>query len=193
MGGKRVVIVHGWGATPDSDWHPWLKRMLIERGFEVIVPQMPDSDNPHINTWVPYLAEVAGRVDENTYFVGHSIGCQAIIRYAAGLLPGIKIAGAIFVAGWFHLNQDGMTDEEKEVVAEWSYSTVNLPRIREHISKSVALFSDNDPYVPISEADIFERELGSKIIVHPKRGHFTSEDGVLELHAALNEILKMAK
>ena len=31
---SKVVIVHGWGGTPEEGWFPWLRRELEERGHE---------------------------------------------------------------------------------------------------------------------------------------------------------------
>lgn len=82
---KRVIIVHGWDGYPEEGWFPWLKQQLKARGFEVIVPQLPNADEPHIERWVPALSEAVGTPDEQMYFVGHSMGCQAIVRYLAAL------------------------------------------------------------------------------------------------------------
>lgn len=192
--GKRVFIIHGWGGSPDDDWLPWLRKMLVERKLEVHVPEMPDSFHPHISKWVPYLSEVVGKVDKDTYLVGHSIGCQAILRYLESLDGSTKIGGAVFVAGWFHLNEGSVaTEEDKRIADEWIESKIDFEKVKKHLDRSVALFSDNDPDVPLAESKTFEKELGSRIIIHPKRGHFTAADGVTELHVALNEILKMAK
>src|SRR3989338_169649 len=98
---KRVFIVHGWGGHPEEGWFPWLKKELEAKGFKVFVPQLPDAENPRIQKWVPKLAETVGVPDEETYFVGHSMGCQTIARYLESLPAEIKIGGAIFVAGFF--------------------------------------------------------------------------------------------
>jgi uncharacterized protein len=191
---KRVFIVHGWGANPKSDWYPWLAKMLFDRGIEVFVPKMPNTEEPHISTWVPYLAKVVGKADENTYFVGHSIGCQAIMRYVESLKGDTKVGGAFFVAGWFSLRESSLeTDVDKAIAKDWTSSPIDLKKVKSKIPVSVACFSDNDPYVKVAQSKIFEEALGSSIIVHPNRGHFTYEDGVTELHVALNEILKMTK
>lgn len=76
---KRVFIIHGWDGHPDEQWFPWLKKELEQRGFEVYVPQMPKTEEPRIDIWVPYLRGLVGRPDQDTYFVGHSIGPQAIL------------------------------------------------------------------------------------------------------------------
>lgn len=189
---RRVIIVHRWGGTPDSDWYPWLKRMLAERGFEVLVPGMPNTAEPHISTWVPHLSKIAGSVDENTYFVGHSVGCQAIMRYAENLEENVELQRVVFVAPWLHLIEDSLeSEEEKQLADEWTKTPINMQSVRKHMPRSFALFSDNDPYVPISDSKIFENELGSKVVIHPKRGHFTEDDGVTEVHAVLNELLKI--
>ena len=99
---KRVFIIHGWEGYPEEGWFPWLKRELEAKGFEVKVPQMPDADNPRIQNWVPAIAEIVGKPDKNTYFVGHSVGCQAITRYIESLPEKSKVGGVIFVSRFFN-------------------------------------------------------------------------------------------
>src|SRR3972149_1809387 len=96
---KRVFIAHGWEGTPESGWFPWLKQELETRGFDVFVPQLPDTNHPRREKWVPALAEVVGVPDEQTYLIGHSMGCQTIARYLESLPEGVRVGGAIFVAG----------------------------------------------------------------------------------------------
>src|SRR5450756_1380962 len=97
---KRVIIVHGWGGSPTADWIGWAAQAFREKGYEVITPEMPYTDNPVIEKWVDHLKSAAGAVDENTYFIGHSIGCQTIMRFIETI--DAKTDGAIFVAGWFN-------------------------------------------------------------------------------------------
>ncbi|TFJ80084.1 hypothetical protein NSK_008642 [Nannochloropsis salina CCMP1776] len=42
--------------------------------------------------------------DENTFFIGQSIGCLVILRYLACLPPGFKIGGCLFVGCWLSLD-----------------------------------------------------------------------------------------
>lgn len=76
---KRVFIIHGWGGDSKGDWFVWLKKDLETKGFVVIASDMPDTWHPKISEWVNKIKELAGNVDEETYFVGHSIGCQAML------------------------------------------------------------------------------------------------------------------
>jgi predicted alpha/beta hydrolase family esterase len=54
--------------------------MLSERGIQAYVPEMSDPEEPSISEWVPYLSQNVGGLDEDTYFIGHRVGCQAILR-----------------------------------------------------------------------------------------------------------------
>jgi hypothetical protein len=100
---KRVFIIHGWGGKGGEGWQNWLKKELEKKGFEVFAPDMPDTENPKIETWVPFLSKLVGKCDEETFFVGHSIGCQTILRYLESLPESEKAGGAVFVAGWLNL------------------------------------------------------------------------------------------
>ena len=78
---KRVFIIHGWEGNPNEGWFPWLKENLEARGFDVHIPTMPNPDEPDMKDWINTLKDIVGPVDENTNFIGHSIGCNAILRF----------------------------------------------------------------------------------------------------------------
>jgi len=192
---KQIILVHGWEGNPENCWFPWLKKELEFRGYKVNIPAMPNTEKPKIEVWVPYLKKVVGEVDEDTYFVGHSIGCQTIMRYLQELPRGSKIGGVVFVAGWVSLTPIAIrTKEDQKIVKPWFETPINFDKIKLLSNKFVAIFSDNDPYVPIKEnSNTYKEKLGAKIIIERGRGHFSDDAGVKELPVVLNEILKMAK
>lgn len=189
---KKVFIVHSWGAHPEDEWYPWLKKELEKKGFQVEVPQMPNTDEPEIDAWLSFLKKKVGSPTAETFFVGHSIGCQTILRYLESLPPSAKVGGAVFVAGWFNLiNLE--TDEEWQTAKPWLETPINFTKVKKHTKNFVAILSDNDPWVPLDDAKIFKEKLNSKIIVKHKTGHFRIVDNVHELPEALNELLRVAK
>ena len=167
----RVIIVHRWSGGPSDDWRPWLKKELEKRGYEVLNPEMPDRDTPVIGSWVRRLAEVAGTPDARTYFVGHSIGCQAILRYLQTI--NTPVGGAVFVAGWFNLKN--MEDAEVEEIAKpWIKTPIDIAKIKKVLPKSVLIISDNDPYDALEENKRRFGEFGARVVVVPGAGHFTA-------------------
>lgn len=192
---KRVIIAHGWDGYPEEGWFPWLKKELEAKGFEVIVPQLPDPENPRISKWVPRLAEVVGTPDEQTYFVGHSMGCQTIARYLESLPEEIQVGGAVFVAGFFkHLT--GLEDDPdvQETDKHWLGTPVELEKVKSHLPKSVAIFSDDDPWVPLDNQEDFKNVLGSEIVMEHDKGHFSGgRDGITELPVVLEKVLEISE
>ncbi len=186
---KRVFIIHGWGGSPQNCWFPWLKNELEKKGFAVQVLSMPHSENPTITGWVNYLVNAVGEPDKNTFFVGHSIGCQTILRYIEQLQK--PIGGVVCVAGFFKLLHLA-TNEEKEIAKPWLETRMDFKKIKELVNKIVAIFSDDDPLVPISDAKIFESKLGAKIIIEHGKEHFSENSGIEELPSALEAVLEIA-
>ena len=191
---KRVFIAHGWDGYPEEGWFPWLKKELEVKGFEVFVPQLPETGSPRIDNWVPKLAEVVGVADENTYFVGHSMGCQTIARYLKTLPKVIKVGGAVFVAGFFK-RLTGLEDDldVQETDKHWLETSLDLEKVKSHLPKSIAIFSDDDPYVPLDNQDDFRDKLGSEIIIKQKMGHFSGSNGITELPIVLESVLKITR
>jgi predicted alpha/beta hydrolase family esterase len=192
---KRVVIVHGWDGFPEDAWYPWLKAEVEKRGFQVIAPQLPNPGSPRVRTWIPALANSVGIPDEQTYFVGHSMGCQAIVRYLEELPQGQKVGGAIFVAGFFErLTDVGEDDNSHETERNWLSEKPDFQMVKRHLSKSVAIFSDDDPYVPLDNQNDFRDFLGSEIVIQHAKGHFNkNRDHTTELQIVLDKLVELAK
>ncbi len=189
---KRVVIVHGWSGGPGKDWLPWLKTELENKGYKVLAPAMPDADEPVIEKWVVYLSEIVGKPDKNTCFVGHSIGCQTILRYltAHPFKPREMVGGAVFVAGWFDLKN--LEDDETRALAKpWTETPIDLAKVKAVLPKSTLIISDNDPYDSFEENKLGFEKIGAKIIVRRGAGHFTAEDGFAKLPLILAELEKL--
>src|SRR3990167_4022079 len=116
---KKVYIVHGWEGYPEEGWFPWLRDKLIQQGFEVVVPAMPNAGSPTLEKWLPYLVDLVKNPDTETYFVGHSLGCITILRFLESLPENSRIAGVVLVGGFGHdLEYQGYKGELKSFFAE---------------------------------------------------------------------------
>ena len=186
----RVFIIHGWDGSPRRDWIPWLSRELTRRGFRVHALSMPNPAVPKIKPWINRVAKRVGRADEQTYFVGHSIATRTILKYLEGLPKTTKVGGCVFVAGWFTLK--GLDADSKRIAKPWMQQKINFAKIKSHTRKFVAIFSDNDPFVPLSDRARFHKNLGAKIITEHKMGHYTDESHITRIPSALKKIIKMS-
>jgi hypothetical protein len=129
---------------------------------------MPDTETPVIEKWVNHLAEVVGIPDADTYFIGHSIGCQAILRYLETI--DTPVGGAIFVAGWFNL-ENLEDDEVKEIAKPWIETPIDIEKIKKVLPKSVLIISEDDPFGAFEENTKKFGEFMTQGVVLPHAGH----------------------
>ncbi len=191
---KRVIIIHGWSGYPEEGWFPWLKKELEKRNFSVEIPQLPNSENPRIYNWIPAMKKIIKNPDVDTFLIGHSMGCQAIARYLESQKDDVKVGGIVFVAGFFkRLTGLEDTPDVRETGKHWLNAPINFEKIKSHFKKSIAIFSDDDPYVPLDNQDDFRDKLGSKIVAEHKKGHFSGDlDKALDAPIVLTSLLEIA-
>ena len=181
---KRVILIHGWGGSSKDNWFPWLKDELEKYGYQVIVPDMQETDSPIIEKWVKCLSDNIDELGENTYFVGHSVGCQTILRYLEKV--DTPVGGAIFVAGWFNL--ENMEDETEENIAKpWIEIPINIEKIKSVLPKSTLIISDNDDYGAFEENKQKFKEFVTKEVILHNAEHITG----LKYPEILSETLSM--
>ncbi len=163
---KRAVIVHGWGGSPHAGWIPWLKKELEAKNIFVETPTMPHTDTPTIEDWVSQLAKYIDPEEDN-YLIGHSMGCQTILRYLEKLPEGVKIKGVVLVAGFITLS--GLNPEEKVIAQQWLDTPISIEKVRASADKFVSVFSDDDPFVSEDNWEVLGK-LGEIVVLHDK-GH----------------------
>lgn len=147
---------------------------------------MPDANRPKMDAWLTHLRKLVGNLDGNCFFVGHSLGCITILRYIETLEKGKKIGGTVLVAGF----SDTLNYKE---LGTFFTKPIEWEKIKSHCENFVAIFSDNDPYVPLKHAEIFKEKLGAEIIIEHNMKHFSGDDGVNELPVALESVLKISE
>ena len=190
---NKIYIVHCWEGTKDDGWYPWLDKELSNNGNLVYRFNMPNTENPIIEEWVEFLDKQVKELDQNTFFVGHSIGCQTILRYLEGK-DITKIGGIVLVAPWLELLPEAVSDEESYSTAKpWLTTPIDFDKVKKFTNNITCIFSDDDYFVPITEKDKFEYFLDAKTLVVHNKGHISSEDNVYELDEILNECNKMIK
>jgi len=189
----RAILVHGWDGNPENAWFPWMRERLEMKKFVVIAPAMPDPAVPKIEPWIDCLGKSIVRLKKDDMLIGHSIGCQAILRYLQG--EKAKAMGAVLVAPWLHLDEKTIAeegDDAQKIAKPWIETPIDWKSARAACSEFVCIFSDNDPYVPLSDAEIFRKKLSSKIIIEKKMGHFDDSAGIRELPCALKAVFDLA-
>ena len=190
---NKIFMVHCCDGTKDDGWYPWLDEKISDENNKVIRFNMPNTENPKIEEWVSELDKQVEILDENTYFIGHSIGCQTILRYLESKNVD-KIGGILFVAPWLDLLPKAIEDEDSYNTAyTWIHTDINFDNIRNITDNITCIFSDDDYFVSLSQKEKFENLLNTKTIVVHNKGHISADDGVQELNEiynALNEIIR---
>lgn len=187
---KKVYLVHCWDGKIKDGWYPWIKKHLENNNVEVIMENMPNTNEPKINEWVTKLDSLIDNLNEEVYFIGHSIGCQTIMRYLE-TKEVTNIGGILFVTPWLDLLPAGLEDGADEVADEWIHTPINFDKIKQFTQNISAIFSTNDYFVSLEQEKIFVDKLRANTIIVENKGHISVEDGINELPEILIEIGKI--
>jgi predicted alpha/beta hydrolase family esterase len=188
---RRAYIIHGYLSNPNEAWLPWLKRELEERGYLVSMPPMPHADHPVISEWIEFIAKLVGEPDDGTTLIGHSLGCQGILRYLETVgAAGKSVARTVLVAGIF---PTGMSPADADMetggdtaLDPWFSTGLDPAQVKKAAGNCTVILSDNDPYIGVEGAKaVFRATLDPRIIIEHGLGHFNEDDRVVELPSAL--------
>lgn len=156
--GMRVIIFHGWGANSDSNWFPWLKAELEKKDIDVVVPDMPSSENPKLRGWMNAAEKL--KIGQDDILVGHSLGTVLILR----LLEKYKVKSAYLVSS-FHVYLD------IPEIKDFTEHGFDFEKIKNN--KITMLSSDNDPFIYYGIAEDLSKILNSKLIKFHNMEHLS--------------------
>jgi len=182
----RIVLVHGYGATPQDHWFPWLSRL----GIPVDAPALPDPTAPRAEEWISRAAAAIGRTDARTVVVTHSLGgitaLQALARLRRAGRAEEPLAGLVAVAP-FARPLPPVGDPQLDAFLDRALPAFlegfDPEPIRAVLGPVSVMRSDDDAIVPAAHSDDVAAALDGRTVVVPGAGHFLAEDGMRELPA----------
>ena len=126
---KRAFIIHGWTGRDDQDWFPWALKELESRGYSASTPAMPNPDYPVMSEWLAEMTNSLGKLRQTDILIGHSMGCQTIIRYLDQ--QNEKVDKVILVAGWEILSKEALPlPEDHKIVQSWYETPINYEKVK---------------------------------------------------------------
>lgn len=180
----KVLLIHGYGGNPNGGWRPWLMAELEKKDIYCCALPMPTPDFPVCEAWIDEIArEVDRSQNDQIYLVGHSLGVPTILKYLQSN-KSKKIAGAVLVAG--PANKCGI-----EGIANFFEEDFDFDKIRNKCEKFVFIHGDNDPYVPLKQAEYLNSNTHGVLTVMPNGGHLNNSSGHFSLPEALSALEKM--
>lgn len=196
---STIVIFHGSFGHPEENWFPYLKTHLEAKGHTVIIPQFPvDSWDMVVEKGEGYLSPIQNLKNwldtfkkdvlpilpkEDLIFVGHSISSVFIIHVIDHF--NLQLKKAIFVSPFL------------STLPRWEFNAVNgtfyktdfdFGKLKRLISERIAVYADNDPYVPQEKFEEFIQLTESKPVVVEGGGHLNSKAGFSEFPLLLDLI-----
>lgn len=163
---KNALILHGTSGTPESFWQPSIKQFLESIGYQVQVPQLPDTDYPDLEKWLPVALDFD--FNEESILIGHSAGGPLVLSVLERI--SVQVHKAVLVAGY------ARPKGEKKEAEKILQTTYDWNRIRSHVKDIVYLNSDNDPWgCDVAEGMYMFQRLGGTLVLRSDEGHMGSQ------------------
>lgn len=157
-------MIPGLGDSGPTHWQSlWEARHPVYRRV-----QQDEWQHPRCSDWAKNLEVAIAAADSPVVLVAHSMGCAAVIHWAAGAGSGNKrVAAALLVSP---------PDVEAETipVSPTGFAPYPLDRLP---FKSVAVVSTNDPFVTLERANRFAASWGSELVILESAGHINADSG----------------
>lgn len=165
---KTAIILHGTLGSPDGNWFKWLQSELEQKGVAVWLPQLPYAERPSLKKWQQFINEQCPfPINKDTLIVGHSSGAILALVLAQTNMEKIGAIIAVSVFCDNALNWEP-NDQLFDVQFDW-------PAIRQGAHSLLLIHSDNDPYVPLNQAQYVATNTKAELLVFPGQGHFNVE------------------
>lgn len=162
---ENAIILHGGYSSPKHYWFPSIKQILVKNGYDVWIPQLPDTNNPNLTSWLPFVLK-NGTFRKNTILVSHSLGSTL----ALSVLERLKtpIFCAILVSGFSKPRGD-----YKEPVLQKKY---DWKKIKSNVKDLMFINSKNDPWGCHDKQGLsLWKHLGGTLVLLENEGHMGSE------------------
>jgi len=166
----RVTIIHGFNATPQDHFYPWLADQLRAKGYEVQVPELPLKTGEEIEAeaLMELMHEKIGLLTHDDIVIGHSLSAVLALRYLEYVEIKSTPRAFVLVAPPWRVNASEMqglfmTNLDFDVMP-WK------------AAEFVVVHSSDDVLVPFDHAKKWVEVLKAKLIDQPGNDHYMGKE-----------------
>ncbi|PJE76979.1 hypothetical protein COV05_02190 [Candidatus Uhrbacteria bacterium CG10_big_fil_rev_8_21_14_0_10_48_16] len=165
----RIILVHGFNANPTSNFHPWLASELRNKGFQVVVPELPLSTKEEINLpeIIEKMKDQVGYLKNDDILLGHSLGAFIILQYLEAIEMTETPRAVILVGAPFNVSRP----ELRRLFIVDLDADVLMWKAREF----VVVHAQDDQMVPFDHGEKLAVQLKARLIAPQNGGHFMDE------------------
>jgi len=157
---KRVLIIHGWESNSTEHWFLEEKERLEKMGYEVLVPDMPNTSHPKREEWVKTIEDF--NPDENSILIGHSLGGPAILSFLQKANQKVDVCIMIAAPIW----KLGYSETDD------FFENYDWKKIKKMANKFVILNQKDDPWVKPEHGKTLADKLGGELNLIEGNDHF---------------------
>ncbi|QVR67724.1 alpha/beta hydrolase [Acinetobacter sp. BHS4] len=181
---RQIFVFHGYSASIEDHWFLDLKHQIENENITVTLIPFPDSENPDVEAWQKVLDQQIPKVDENTYFVAHSLGVITLLHFLQRH-DYQNIGGMILVSGF-----SGFISDSSVLNSYITKSKVDTNYFK-GIKKKLVYLSDNDDLVPPKLTIELAKEIDEPYITVPNGGHFLGREGYTKFPQLVDSLKQM--
>lgn len=181
---KTAFIIHGTEGYPEENWFPWLKQKLEKEDYKVYVPQFPTPPRipAKIAEWFNVFKMYEQHIDEDTIFIGHSLGGIFVLRLLERLEHPVK--AAIFIGTPIGVRPI-LNYERDNSFSGFLFDWNSIAKKAHHFE---VFQSDNDPYVSLGNGEQLAKKLNVKLNLVQNAGHFNAKAGYTKFDLLLERL-----
>lgn len=190
----KVLLIHGLSGSSKENWFPWFEHELANKGYEVLIPDLPNPDKPSLNEWLAALRKLGITQKDRLFVVGHSLGSPTACQFI--LENGLAVEKLILVAPtgremeekhWTTLLKNGCDPKGVQAIKDFNAANTKLDDLKKLVRDVTLYLSTDDPYIPVSVKKSYAA-LRPKVVTYKNKGHFNSGAGVNEFSDLLAEL-----
>lgn len=169
----RFLILHGWqNRRPQQHWQWQTVEALRQGGSHVLYPQLPDPDQPSLETWSDVVrAELAQLGTGERVVIAHSLAVSLWLNLAQQLLSEEHVDRVLLVSPPSPTVLRGYPE-----VAAFAEVPLDARAVNAVATSTRLVHSDNDPFCP-EGAQLAFGSLGLDADIIPGGQHLTPDAG----------------
>ena len=180
----KLLFIHGYVATDQTDFYPALSKELDKFGIDYVVPNLPGGKHPHANEWLTVIHEAIKDNKKPLIMVGHSLGTRATLLYIEKYQPQVE---KVFLIAAFANRPENAQRNGGKTYPDFFTHKIDIEKVKSHVHSFYVLHSHDDSSISFEQGDEIAKDLDAQLIPFEDRDHFSEPENMPYILRVLRE------